>query len=190
MEVLIDDRQFNVSQEDLNGLRKGDRKIFENIFSEYYERLVRFAEGYVFDHQVSEDVVQDFFVWLWENRKSLLLRTSLKTYFFTAVRNRCFDYLKSRKVKDKYRLMCIQAVINISDEEIDNSHSLQQLREAIDKLPPEMSKVFKARYYKQLKIEEVAAELEISVSTVKTQLARGKRKLRVLIPDCALLFLL
>jgi len=47
MEVLIDDRQFNVSQEDLNALRKGDRKIFENIFSAYYERLTRLAEVYL-----------------------------------------------------------------------------------------------------------------------------------------------
>ncbi|WP_430937176.1 sigma factor [Saccharicrinis sp. 156] len=98
---------YRFDQDILKRLRNGDRRIFEVIFEDYYDSLVQFAEVYVFNRCVSEDIVQDFFVWLWENNDSLIVRTSLKAYFFQSVKNRCFDYLKHLKVKDKYRLLSI-----------------------------------------------------------------------------------
>ena len=71
------------------------RKIggMELLFREYYKPLVVWATTFLHDTQRAEDIVQDFFVKLWEKPYSALLPETLKSYLFTSIRNLALNQL-------------------------------------------------------------------------------------------------
>ena len=73
----------------------GDRPAFERLFREHYRPLCAFAMQYVKDGDRAQDLVQDLFIRLWEERERLNIATSIKSYLFTAVRNRCLNALSA-----------------------------------------------------------------------------------------------
>jgi hypothetical protein len=72
----------------IHGLKTGDKGIFGELFSEYYEPLCRWCSKYVADPQEAEEIVQDTFVNLWEKRSDLQIGVSLNAYLYRAVANR------------------------------------------------------------------------------------------------------
>ena len=81
-------------------IRTGDRKAFASLFKNYYQQLYRFTGRIVRDTQAAENIVQDLFVTIWTKRESLFIKSSLKSYLYTAVKNRGFSY-RSRQVPDE-----------------------------------------------------------------------------------------
>ncbi len=163
----------------INEIKNGNKVVYESLFSDYYESLVSFAEKYTFDQQVSEDIVQELFIYVWEKASVIEIKVSLKAYFYQAIRNKCLNYLKSIKVQDKNNLLYIEAVIQGTDDaDLYDPELVLQIKEAIDELPSQMAKVFKLKILNGLKQEEIAEELNISVNSVKTHLKRARTKLR------------
>ena len=85
-----------------NEIKNRNLKVYESLFSNYYPQLVRFAEGYVFDKQVCEDIVQNLFIHFWENVESINLDLSVKAYFFQSVK-------QLQRSRDKLRKILIES---------------------------------------------------------------------------------
>ena len=75
---MIDDKSY------LLPLKQGDKGVFEIIFKDYYRKLCTYARGFLGDANEAEDIVSEFFVSFWENRKNLEINSSLKSYLFFA----------------------------------------------------------------------------------------------------------
>ncbi len=90
-------------------IKNRNLKVYEALFKDYYPQLVRFAEGYIFDRQACEDIVQTLFVYFWENAETVELEVSVKAYFFQSVKNRCLNHLRDLHIHDRHNLlyMCI-----------------------------------------------------------------------------------
>lgn len=163
-----------------NEIKKGNKEVYESLFSDYYESLVHFAEKYIFDQHASEDLVQELFIYIWEHASKLEINTSIKAYFYQAIRNKCLNYLKNLKVKDKHYLLYIDAVLQGDEDDSDlfEPEIILKIKDAIDELPPQMARIFKLQLLDGLKREEIATELDISVNSVKTHLTRARVKLR------------
>ena len=163
----------------LNEIQKHNRDVFELLFDQYYPRLVKFAEGYLFDISECEDVVQSFFINFWINSKKLKIETSLRLYFFTSIKNLCLNIIRDMKVKDKYEILYIESLINVNEGELFSDPEIfKQINNAIDSLPKQMAKIFKQKYYECKQIKEIAKELKITDGTVKTQLYRARISIR------------
>ena len=80
-------------------IKTGDQKAFELLFSIYFARLNDFAKHVVKDDAISQDIVQDVFVKVWEN-KAKIESLHLEAYLFRLVRNRCIDSIKHLKVEN------------------------------------------------------------------------------------------
>ena len=78
--------------------RKGDRKAFDTLFLKYYSILCAFGKYYI-PIEDAEEVVLDIMTWLWENREFQIIETSLRSYLFMAVRNRCLDLISKNQTK-------------------------------------------------------------------------------------------
>ncbi len=76
----------------VEGIKEHNEKVFDYLFHLYYSSLVVFCEKMVSDRDVAEDIVQGFFVSLWLNSNDIQINQSIKSYFFTSVRNRSFDH--------------------------------------------------------------------------------------------------
>lgn len=174
-------------------IRKGDQSVFKSFFEKNYEDLVIYANGFLFDQDSSQDLVQEVFIYIWENAKSIDIQVSLKSYSYTMVRNRCFNFLKTIKITDDYELLDLalnlvsEHEISLSDED-ERKILNQQVSKALTSLPDRMQEIVKLKYLNNYKYSEIALELNISVNTVKTQLKRAKLKIAEIISILAIMF--
>lgn len=163
----------------LGEIKNRNRKVFEALFYEYYPHLIRYAEGFVFDKQACEDIVQNLFIYFWENTQYIEITHSLKSYFYQSVKNRCLNYIRDIQVLDKHKILYIEALLNEDDSPgwVD-LEILSKIQEAIAQLPAQMGELFKQKYLYGRKLQEIAEINNISENTVKTQLQRAKEKMR------------
>tara|TARA_R110002050_G_scaffold261556_1_gene401640 strand:- start:130395 stop:130952 length:558 start_codon:yes stop_codon:yes gene_type:complete len=166
----------------LEEIKKKNEEVFKNFFDNHYKNLVIYANGYLYDKDSSEDVVQDVFIYIWEHANNINIETSLKGYLYAMVRNRCLNFLKSIKITDNYEF--IEFNINLITEHVFDSTSEEdkkivyhQILKIVDTLPEKMQQVVKLKFLHNYKYSEIASELDISVNTVKTQLKRAKLKI-------------
>ncbi|MDP4678939.1 MAG: RNA polymerase sigma-70 factor [Cyclobacteriaceae bacterium] len=163
-------------------------QVFESLFHDFYQPLVRFAEGIVFDPQLAEDIVQNLFIHLWENCHNIEIKSSLKAYLFMSVKNRCLNRLKELQIRDKNKLLYLEAMLNSGQmyEDFDPL-LLDKLNSGLDQLPEKMAEIVKLKYLEGNKLKEIATQLNISENTVKKQLLRAKDKLRKLLYSLVML---
>ncbi len=155
------------------------RKIggMELLFREYYKPLVVWATTFLHDTQRAEDIVQDFFVKLWEKPYSALLPETLKSYLFTSIRNLALNQLD--KI-DPLRRACDVAYYDSPWKEYDNFEDevFRRVEEELEKLTPRAQDVIRKIYLEGMKYKDVADKLGISVATVNSILVRALKKLR------------
>jgi RNA polymerase sigma-70 factor, ECF subfamily len=165
----------------IQGIKQKDRVIFDYVFNCYYSSLCAFASQYIPEKNAVEDLVQDFFLSLWLNAPDIQINHSLKTYFFASIKNRCLDYQKHVKVKEKYK-----SYILFTKNEEDNSydhiileHELRLIVErSLSKLTPRCREIFELSRIKGLSNQEISDSLKISKRTVEIQISNSLRTLR------------
>lgn len=160
-------------------LKRGDEKAFKYIYDCHYVLLCRFANQLLNDGALAEEIVDDTIFYLWEHRLDIEITYSIRAYLIRAVRNRCLNELNSLKHREELRFSSFTLPENrefldmIFDPDNHPLGSLleQELEEefarSIEELPAECRCVFKKSRFEQKKYEEIAAELDISVNTVK-----------------------
>lgn len=177
----------------ISRLRSGDQTAFELIFRFYYPGLVVFASQITLDKDEATEIVQDFFVRLWENRSSIKESKSLKAYFFVSVKNRSLNFLKKSEVYANTieQLKNLTDTSPLFDPDIFVESELQQkIKDAIDKLPARCGEIFVMSRFQGLSNDEIAAKLDISKRTVETQISNALKHLRVELKDYAGMLLL
>lgn len=162
-------------------IRDGDEYAFEMLFREYYQQLTRFCWRYVKSKAVAEEIVQDVYSDIWENREELSLVGCMRPYLYKVVRNRSLNHLKHEEVKSRYDRQWMDQketpMIKYRDD-----HREQQIREAINKaieeLPPRSKMTYKLHRHDGLTYEEIAEVMGVSVKTVESQMTRTLKILR------------
>ncbi len=170
-------------------MRKGDLDAFEYLFRKYYSRLCVFAEDYVREPAIAEEVVADLFANLWEKKRSIIISGSLKSYLFRSVHNNCIKYLEHLKVERRYEDF---ARAEIERKQFlfsgENSYPIANLisretesriESAIGELPDRCREIFCLARFGNLSYEEISRKLGVSLNTVRTQMMRAMNKLRV-----------
>lgn len=162
-------------------IRAGDEEAFDILFKEYYSNLCRFGWRYVKSKAVAEEVVQDVFTYIWENRSDWKPLGTVRGYLYKSVKHRAIDYLKHQQVADQY-LDLMKAEINYVTIDINDEQEEANLREsiakAIENLPERGKMVFKLHRYDGLSYKEIAQVMDISVKTVENQMTRVFKLLR------------
>jgi RNA polymerase sigma-70 factor, ECF subfamily len=179
----------------LEAIRKSDETAFEMIFRKYYQTLCRYANSFLSDKVEAEEVVQSSFLNFWEKRSSLIITTSLKAYLYQTVRNRCLNVIKHDKVKQQH--LQHETVMGINhhegtSESILSNELEQKIYLAMQVLPEQCRLVFKLSRFEELKYQEIADQLNISVKTVENQIGKAlkimREQLRDYLPIILLLF--
>ncbi len=179
----------------LEAIREGDETAFEMIFKEHYQALCRYANSFLTDRDEAEEVVQSSFLSIWEKRSVIMITTSLKAYLYQAIRNRCLNVIKHEKVKKQHiqheTVMRVNHHQATSDAVLSNELE-QKIYVAMQALPEQCRLVFKLSRFEELKYQEIADQLEISVKTVENQIGKAlkimREQLRDYLPMILLLF--
>lgn len=180
---------MNLRDDDmLKGISRGDRKIYDLVFKSYYSGLCAFANDYLRSPDAAREISQEVFLYLWENRSKIRIKSSLKAYLYRSVHNRCLNYIRDNltlqhkeirvdQLKKQADLLFIEIPEGIYDRFFSDQVE-KELETAIELLPEQCKMIFRLCRYDNLTYPEIAKRLNISSSTVKTQMSRAMKKLR------------
>ncbi len=165
----------------LREIRNRNHFVFQRLFEDHYGDLVKYANEYLFDKDSSEDVVQEVFIQIWEKSYKIRIKTTLKAYLYTMVRNRCLNILKSIKITDTANFIELRTIFDSEYDFYPLSNDDKTIRydlalKIVEALPSKMRTIVKLRFVNQYRYAQIADELGVSVNTVKTQLKRAKIK--------------
>ena len=162
-----------------------NKNRYEQFFKENYSPLCRFAFSFLKDADDAEEIVQNSFVKLWKEKDQITVKTSLKSYLYTAVRNSCLNELKHIDIKETYK-QHNKIELNRStslENEIEANELQEQINIAIEKMPEQRRKIFKMSRFEGLKYKEIAKKLEISPKTVENHMGLAMKFLREELKD-------
>ncbi|MDR0748623.1 MAG: RNA polymerase sigma-70 factor [Tannerellaceae bacterium] len=169
-----------------------DEKAFETLFCFFYPPLCVYARRYVDSLHAREDIVQDVFVALWEDRKRLSIAGPVRCYLVAAVRNHCLNYLRREGFLRNYQ----ESIKETDRQDTNDIYLLTELYEllekALSKLPDTYRLVFEMHHMEGKNYEEIAQSLNISVRTAKRYKSQVtdflKQDLKDYLPLLGLLF--
>ncbi|MCW5923199.1 MAG: RNA polymerase sigma-70 factor [Saprospiraceae bacterium] len=173
------------TQTQIAALRNGDESAFDAVFRRWYEPLCQYACRMTdSDIDEAEDIVQQVFVKIWEQRERLAIEWSLKAYLYKTVHNAALNRIRASQTRSKY--------LDFNAAQLDNKQALpddhaselgEHLQKALDLLPPQCRHIFELSRFEELKYREIADHLGISIKTVETQMGKALRILRLQLAD-------
>lgn len=160
-------------------------ELFKKIYVAYTPDLVATAARYV-SMSVAEDLVQELFLKVWNQKLFLCVKASELRYFlFASLRNSCLDVLRHEEVKlgyiDYYKKNLEMEILSCSDQPFyyaEENNNLDALFREVNKLPPKCREIFLEFYIDGKKSAEIAREKCISQRTVEAQLYKALKMLR------------
>lgn len=188
-------KSFSKYSDDLslfNDFRSGNNRNFDYFFDKYYQGLCVYANRMVDSRSASEDIVQDFFIKLWENRPRLEIKTDIKSYFLRSIHNRCLDYLARQRVRQDHKTNQLKS---ISEEELWEYPLLdfeleQRLQKAINELPDGIRETFIMNRFEGLSYQEIAEKENVSVKAIEYRISKALSILRLDLQEYLVLVIL
>ncbi|RZK78449.1 MAG: RNA polymerase sigma-70 factor [Pedobacter sp.] len=163
-------------------LRQGDQAAYTEIFTRYNKVLYSHVYNKLRLKEEAYDIVHDVFYALWAKREQNTPNSNLIGYLFKAVRYKVADFLSHKQVEDKY-VTSLQSFINEQPAYTDYKVREQQLKDIIEQeisaLPERMQLIFRMSRYEEKTHRQIAEELNLSEETVKDQVKKALRILRV-----------
>jgi RNA polymerase sigma-70 factor (ECF subfamily) len=172
----------------LRGLIIGDEETYIFLFREYYVSLCSYSRRYVGRKDIAEEIVSETFMKIWENRKTLNIKSSVKAYLFQAVCNNSLNYLRKLKNINKLETFFEESgfdnigfaenLDDIGEQSLIMEDIAQKIDEAVNQLPKQQQIAFRLKRHEGKKIKEVAELMGLSVKTVEMHLAKATLSLR------------
>jgi RNA polymerase sigma-70 factor (ECF subfamily) len=170
------------SKELLDKIAVGDEAAFRQVYRNFYQRLFQFALALVKTRESAEEIVEDVFVRIWQQKTSMPSIHNLRVYLYTATKNASLNYL-SKKARESITEPFDHIHIEldgsgISPEDIlITAEMYRKLQEAVEALPPRCKMIFKLVREDGLRYKEIAGILNISVNTIDVHMAIAVKRI-------------
>lgn len=175
MQIVPDERIY------WKKVAEGDEMAFRKIFHSYNQRLFPFVLKMVKEEVAAEEIVQDTFIKIWENRASIGEMENPGGYVFTISTNKTLNYLKKAANDTRLReklLLRVKDEQNYAEELLAYKESNELIKGLVELLPPQRKLIYHLSREEGLGYDDIAAQLKISRHTVKNQLVDALRFLR------------
>lgn len=166
-----------------NEIKQLDYAAFKKLFENLYPALCRHSIQLVHNSEVAEDIVQEQFIYLWENRLKISIYKTCEGYLYKAVRNKSIDYLRSKYVRIKFEDN--DNFIDVIDDksigvlgEIQENEQIEMITKAIECLPEKCQIIFSMSRFSDLSNKEIAEKLSVSEKTVENQITIAIKKIK------------
>ena len=180
---------MNLSQDSdaaiISAIRSGDRLAFRALYEQYQEEMYRLALRKVQEKEVAEEIVQDIFVGLWENRERLAIG-QVRHYLLRAVRNHVLDHVRAQIVRHNYARQYAasgEETGNTTDEWLALCDLNDAIHNGIAGMPDKTREIFKLNRLEQRSADEIAGTLQIPKRTVEYHITVALRIMRGYLRD-------
>jgi len=161
-----------------------DTQAYKQLFQLFYPSLVSFAISVIRSKELSEEIVSDVFIKIWERRHQLDKVENLSYYLFTAVKNKCLNQLTHQKTKIGLEILEVndgvfefKSLYHDPEQKMISAETINEIQKAIQELPPRCRLIFKLIKEEGLRYKEVAELMQLSVKTIENQMALAFKKI-------------
>lgn len=169
----------------LDAIRQNDEKAFAEFFNRNWKKFHTMAYRKVHDRQVTEEIVQDLFMKLWDKRATLFIH-NIHAYIYASIRNKAINYLEAcivkRKYWDYYKTFIPQAEAS-TEEMVDYNELMETIEHSIEQLPKKTRKIFELNRIEGRSIAEIAQLLNLSEKAIEYHLTNSLKHLRMHVKD-------
>ncbi|CAL1519106.1 RNA polymerase sigma-70 factor [Chitinophaga sp. MM2321] len=165
----------------LQQLIAGDAESFRKIYEYYQGKVFLFALRLTKSKSEAEEIVQEVFVRLWENREKVKIEKNFNAYMLTITKNLILDRLKKaafdKTIQQKiyHNMLVLQ---NTTVDELIEKELTRLYQQAVDRLSPQKKVVFMLSRQEELSYEEIAQKLGVSKNTVRNQMSDSLKSIR------------
>lgn len=166
----------------LQRIATGDQAAFRQVYASFYRRLYQFAHAIVGIREPAEEVVEDVFIRVWQQRARITEIQNLRVYLYTATKNTSLNYV-SRKARESITEPFDHIPIELDGSAVNPEQLLittemyRKIQQAVEALPPRCKMIFKLVREDGLRYREIADILNISVNTIDVQMSIAVRRI-------------
>jgi RNA polymerase sigma-70 factor (family 1) len=161
----------------ISRFQKGDKESYRLLFKILYPALCLFAKKFIYDYDDAEDITQEIFIELWNQRTKFESLDQIKAFLYLSVKNRCLNFKKHQLIKEKYFKTALIEDDPPFEETIIEAEVIQNLSNAIESLPEQQKHVI-LQSLQGLTNNEIANNMDISINTVKLHKKTAYKQLR------------
>ena len=159
-------------------IKKGEKSSLKQLHEKYFHQMYLYAVHETDESGLAEELVNDCFIKIWENRRKIDIHSCVKNYLFLMLRNSIVDQHRKRKLQTVPLSNELQTTQFYDDELFfDDQKKYARLYQAVKKLPYRRREVLELATFESLSHNEIAEKLSISKSTVKNQMVQAYKSL-------------
>ena len=173
-------------------VKKSDKQAFDEIYERYWFKMYLAAVKRIKSDENAKDLVQDLFVSLWARRDTLVINNSLQAYLYQAIKFKIINYIEANVVKSNYLKSLDKFAFEYDDSTSESivCNDLEQFIEAeINNLSPRVKEVFEMSRKERLTNVEIAQKLNVSEQTVKNQISKAIKTLKLHLDNVSISFM-
>ncbi len=183
---------MSLHTQDIELFKKGDSKVFEKLYKQFFNSLFFFANQYVDDGGDAENMVQETYLAFWVGRENFLgnSEASVKSWLYNTLKNKCLNHLDREANRNKYSdyikkryLLDISVLTELEISDVSFNEISELLNKALEEMSPQSRKVFELSRIEGLKNREIAEELNITVKAVEANMSRALKLLKAHLHD-------
>lgn len=163
-------------------LKEGNETAFESLYNHFSKQLFYFIYSRIKMKEATEEILQEIFVSLWNNRETLQINTSLDAYLHGAAKNKILSFIRAEQVRKKYAAELTQFAYEHSDNSIEEQMDVNDLQlslqEKIAELPDKCQVAFRMSRLEHTPNSQIAEKMNISTRTVENYISQALRHLR------------
>lgn len=154
-------------------------KEFDELFRQHYSELLHFAHTFINNEDECCDIVSSAFEDLWRRFDTVSV-AAYRSFLYSLVRNKCIDYYRHNTIERNYAefYAIITSEYTDRDSVAEDDERVFLVRRILDSLKPPTKEIFEMCYLQQMKYQEVADELDVSIATIKKHMVRALRIIR------------
>lgn len=168
----------------LSAVQRGDQKAFDTLFRRYYPMLCAYGHRFV-ELEDAEEIVEDSLLWIWENRETLVIESSLNSYLFKMVYRRALNklaHIDATQRADTRFYEEMQEMLQDTDyyqiEEL-----AKRIEDAVAALPKSYRVAFVMHRFRDMSYKEIAETLGVSPKTIDYRIQQALKQLRMDLKD-------
>ena len=168
----------------LSAVQRGDQKAFDTLFRRYYPMLCAYGHRFV-ELEDAEEIVEDSLLWIWENRETLVIESSLNSYLFKMVYRRALNklaHIDATQRADTRFYEEMQEMLQDTDyyqiEEL-----AKRIEDAVAALPESYREALVMHRFRDMSYKEIAETLGVSPKTIDYRIQQALKQLRVDLKD-------
>jgi RNA polymerase sigma-70 factor (family 1) len=179
---LTASNQFVMDADTWKEFQHGSKDAFKAIYDKHWQALLRYTYSIVADQDIAKDILQEYFMEIWEKRSSLPVPQNMEAFLLFVLKHRILNALRKEQIREKHINIFSSLKQAATDDAVANTllfkEAYETLLSQVNQLPPRMKHVFRMKHFENMEVDEIAATLNVSGQTVRNQLNEASHRLK------------